>query len=32
MNQEGDPDRRGRVKDPVANTWWIATQLAEKPS
>src|SRR5262245_56770969 len=23
---EGDPDRRGGVKDPVGNTWWIATQ------
>ena len=23
-----DPDRRGGVKDPAGNTWWIATQLA----
>ena len=23
----GDPDRRGGVKDPSGNTWWIATQL-----
>jgi PhnB protein len=23
----GDPDRRGGVKDPAGNTWWIATQL-----
>ncbi|MDF2725499.1 MAG: Glyoxalase family protein [Paenibacillus sp.] len=23
---EGDPDRRGGVKDPAGNTWWIATQ------
>ena len=25
--QEGDPDRRGGVKDPAGNTWWISTQL-----
>lgn len=24
--REGDPDRRGGVKDPAGNTWWIATQ------
>jgi len=24
--KEGDPDRRGAVKDPVGNTWWISTQ------
>jgi uncharacterized glyoxalase superfamily protein PhnB len=24
----GDPDRRGGVKDPGGNTWWIATQVA----
>jgi PhnB protein len=24
---EGDPDRRGGVKDPAGNTWWIATQV-----
>jgi PhnB protein len=23
-----DPDRRGGVKDPAGNTWWIATQVA----
>ena len=23
---EGDPDRRGGVKDPAGNTWWMATQ------
>lgn len=23
----GDPDRRGGVKDPGGNTWWIATQV-----
>jgi PhnB protein len=22
-----DPDRRGGVKDPAGNTWWIATQI-----
>lgn len=25
--KEGDPDRRGGVKDPGGNTWWIATQV-----
>ncbi|HEX8219607.1 MAG TPA: VOC family protein [Chloroflexia bacterium] len=25
--QRGDPDRRGGVKDPAGNTWWIATQV-----
>ena len=25
--KEGDPDRRGGVKDPAGNTWWIATQV-----
>ncbi len=24
--KDGDPDRRAGVKDPVGNTWWIATQ------
>ena len=23
----GDPDRRGGVKDPAGNTWWLATQV-----
>ena len=23
--QEGDPDRRGGVRDPVGITWWIST-------
>jgi uncharacterized glyoxalase superfamily protein PhnB len=27
QRKEGDPDRRGGVKDPAGNTWWIATQL-----
>ncbi len=27
-----DPDRRGGVKDPAGNTWWIATQMAETSS
>jgi len=22
-----DPDRRGGVKDPAGNTWWVATQI-----
>jgi uncharacterized glyoxalase superfamily protein PhnB len=26
--REGDPDRRGGVKDPGGNTWWVSTQLA----
>lgn len=25
--REGDPDRRGGVRDPAGNTWWIATQV-----
>ena len=24
--KEGDPDRRGGVKDPGGNTWWIGSQ------
>ncbi len=24
--QKDDPDRRGGVRDPAGNTWWIATQ------
>jgi uncharacterized glyoxalase superfamily protein PhnB len=24
----GDPDRRGGVKDPSGNAWWIGTQVA----
>lgn len=27
VRKEGDPDKRGGVKDPAGNTWWIATQL-----
>ena len=27
VRREGDPDRRGGVKDPAGNTWWIATQV-----
>ena len=23
----GDPDRRGGVKDPGGNTWWVSTQV-----
>ena len=26
QQREGDPDRRGGVKDPAGNTWWISTQ------
>ena len=26
QRKEGDPDRRGGVKDPCGNTWWISTQ------
>ena len=25
---ETEPDRRGGVKDPSGNTWWIATQVS----
>ena len=25
--RDGDPDRRGGVKDPGGNTWWIATRV-----
>jgi len=25
--REGDPDRRGGVKDPAGHSWWIATQV-----
>lgn len=25
--QKGDPDKRGGVKDPAGNTWWISTQV-----
>ncbi len=27
--RKDDPDRRGGVKDPGGNTWWIATQVGE---
>lgn len=27
VRREGDPDRRGGVKDPAGNTWWIGTQM-----
>jgi PhnB protein len=26
VQKQGDPDKRGGVKDPIGNTWWIATQ------
>ncbi len=25
--QKDEPDRRGGVKDPAGNTWWLATQV-----
>jgi uncharacterized glyoxalase superfamily protein PhnB len=25
--KQGDPDRRGGVKDPAGNTWWVTTQI-----
>lgn len=25
--RDEDPDRRGGVRDPAGNTWWIATQV-----
>lgn len=30
QTREGDPDRRGSVKDPCGNTWAIATQVPEQ--
>jgi PhnB protein len=30
--REGEPDRRGGVKDPAGNTWWIATQVSVEDS
>jgi PhnB protein len=27
IRKEGDPDKRGGVRDPAGNTWWIATQV-----
>jgi uncharacterized glyoxalase superfamily protein PhnB len=27
--RKNDPDRRGGVKDPGGNTWWISTQVDE---
>jgi PhnB protein len=29
VRKEHEPDKRGGVKDPCGNTWWIATQVAE---
>lgn len=29
QQKEGDPDRRGGVKDPGGNSWWMSTQVAE---
>jgi PhnB protein len=26
-SEQGDGDRRGGIKDPAGNTWWIATHL-----
>ena len=26
-HRDGDPDRRGGVKDPAGNSWWVATQV-----
>jgi PhnB protein len=28
IRKPGDPDKRGGVKDPGGNTWWISTQQA----
>jgi uncharacterized glyoxalase superfamily protein PhnB len=28
QQKEGDPDRRGGVKDPAGNTWWISSQVS----
>ena len=32
MQKARDPDRRGGVKDPSGNTWWISTQVASGSS
>jgi PhnB protein len=29
LRKGDDPDRRGGVKDPGGNTWWIATQVKD---
>lgn len=29
VRRDEDPDRRGGVKGPGGNTWWIATQVAD---
>ena len=26
--QDGDPDRRGGVRDPSGNTWWMSSQVS----
>ena len=26
-SEQGDGDRRGGIRDPAGNTWWIATHL-----
>jgi hypothetical protein len=28
QQKEGDPDRRGGVRDPAGNTWWVSKQVA----
>jgi uncharacterized glyoxalase superfamily protein PhnB len=28
VQREGDTDKRGGVKDPCGNTWWIASQVS----
>lgn len=28
MQREGDPDKRGGVKSPGGNSWWIGTQIS----
>ncbi len=32
QQKPGDPDRRGGVKDPVGNTWWISMQAGGEAS
>ncbi|MGH7540078.1 MAG: VOC family protein [Gemmatimonadota bacterium] len=29
VRREGDPDRRGGVRDPGGNTWWLSTRAGE---
>ncbi len=30
VRKDGDPDKRGGVKDPCGNQWWIGTMMVEQ--